>query len=54
MLQMGGVQQVMMEVKIAEMQRGLLKKLGVNFNRRQAGHRDFTVGTTQSALGAES
>ena len=45
MLQMGGVQQVMMEVKIAEMQRGLLKKLGVNFNRRQEGHRDFTVGT---------
>jgi len=45
MLQMGGVQQVMMEVKIAEMQRGLLKKLGVNFSRRQEGHRDFTVGT---------
>lgn len=45
MLEMGGVKQVMMEVKIAEMQRGLLKKLGVNFNRRQEGHRDFTVGT---------
>jgi pilus assembly protein CpaC len=45
MLEMGGVKQVMMEVKIAEMQRGLLKKLGVNFSRRQAGHRDFTIGT---------
>ncbi len=45
LVQIGGVQQVMMEVKIAEMQRGLLKKLGVNFNRRQQGHRDFTVGT---------
>ncbi|MDH5585640.1 MAG: type II and III secretion system protein family protein [Nitrospirota bacterium] len=45
LLQMGGVQQVMMEVKIAEMQRGLLKKLGVNFTRRQEGHRDFSVGT---------
>lgn len=45
LVQVGGVQQVMMEVKIAEMQRGLLKKLGVNFNRRQEGHRDFTIGT---------
>ena len=45
MLQMAGVKQVMMEVKIAEMQRGLLKKLGVNFSRRQENHRDFTIGT---------
>jgi len=43
-MQVGGVQQVMMEVKISEMQRGLLKKLGVNFTRRQLGHRDFTIG----------
>ena len=45
LLQVGGVQQVMMEVKIAEMQRGLLKRLGVNFNRQQLGHRDFSIGT---------
>lgn len=44
LIQVGGVQQVMMEVKIAEMQRGLLKRLGVNFNRQQEGHRDFSVG----------
>ncbi len=43
-MQVGGVQQVMMEVKISEMQRGLLKRLGVNFTRRQLGHRDFTIG----------
>ena len=45
LMQVGGVQQVMMEVKIAEMQRGLLKQLGVNFSRRQLGHRDFSIGT---------
>ncbi len=45
LVQVGGVQQVMMEVKIAEMKRGLLKKLGVNFSRGQEGHRDFSVGT---------
>ncbi len=45
MMQVGGVQQVMMEVKISEMQRGLLKRLGVNFTRRQLGHRDFSIGT---------
>jgi pilus assembly protein CpaC len=44
LVQVGGVQQVMMEVKISEMQRGLLKRLGVNFSRQQLGHRDFTVG----------
>jgi len=44
LVQVGGVQQVMMEVKIAEMQRGLLRRLGVNFSRQQLGHRDFTVG----------
>ena len=45
MMQVGGVQQVMMEVKISEMQRGLLKRLGVNFTRSQLGHRDFSIGT---------
>jgi pilus assembly protein CpaC len=32
LLQVGGVQQVMLEVKIAEMQRGLLKRFGVNIS----------------------
>ncbi len=45
MMQVGGVQQVMMEVKISEMQRGLLRRLGVNFTRRQLGHHDFSIGT---------
>ena len=45
LMQVEGVQQVMMEVKIAEMQRGLLKRLGVNFTRRQLGHHDFSIGT---------
>ena len=44
LMQLSGVQQVMMEVKVAEMQRGLLKRLGVNFNRQQRGNRDFSVG----------
>ncbi len=44
LIQVGGVQQVMMEVKIAEMQRGLLKRIGVNFKRQQKNHRDFTIG----------
>ncbi len=43
MIQVGGVKQVMMEVKVAEMQRDILKRLGVNFNRRQDGHRDFSA-----------
>ncbi|MBA3612621.1 MAG: type II and III secretion system protein family protein [Nitrospirales bacterium] len=48
LVQVGGVQQVMMEVKVAEMQRGLLRRLGVNFGRQQVGGRDFTVGTLNS------
>ncbi|MGD9728095.1 MAG: type II and III secretion system protein family protein [Oligoflexales bacterium] len=48
LVQLGGVKQVMMEVKVAEMQRGLLKRLGVNFNRQQEGHRDFSVGLLNS------
>ena len=32
MLQVGGVQQVMLEVKVAEVQRSVLKKLGINTN----------------------
>ena len=31
LLQVGGVQQVMLEVRVAEMQRSLLKRLGINF-----------------------
>ena len=48
LMHVGGVQQVMMEVKISEMQRGLLRRLGVNFTRRQLGARDFSIGTLNS------
>ncbi len=54
MMQVGGVQQVMMEVKISEMQRGLLKRLGVNFTRRQLGHRDFSIGTLNELSAVEA
>ena len=53
LIQVGGVQQVMMEVKISEMQRGLLKRLGVNFSRQQLGHRDFTVGVLNKLSSSE-
>ena len=53
LMQVEGVQQVMMEVKIAEMQRGLLKRLGVNFTRSQIGHRDFSVGTLNDLTSLE-
>ncbi len=53
LMQVGGVQQVMMEVKIAEMQRGLLKRLGVNFRRQQSGHRDFSIGDLNNLTGTE-
>ncbi len=53
LIQVGGVQQVMMEVKISEMQRGLLKRLGVNFSRQQLGHRDFTVGLLNKLSSSE-
>ena len=32
LVEVGGVQQVMLEVRVAEMQKSLLKRLGVNFN----------------------
>ena len=54
LLEVGGVQQVMMEVKIAEMQRGVLKRLGVNFTRRQLGHRDFSIGRLNNLSRTES
>ena len=54
MMRVGGVQQVMMEVKVSEMQRGLLKRLGVNFTRRQLGHRDFTIGRLNELSDAEA
>lgn len=46
LMQVGGVQQVMMEVKVSEMQRGLLKRLGVNFSRQQlTDNFDVSIGT---------
>ena len=43
LMQVGGVQQVMLEVHVAEMQRALIRRLGVNFTR-QAGNGDFFLG----------
>jgi len=40
-----GVQQVMLEVKIAEMQRGLLRRLGVNITRLGQGLESYSIGT---------
>jgi len=53
LLGVGGVQQVMMEVKVAEMQRGLLRRLGVNFRRQQANGRDFSIGHLNNLTGTE-
>ena len=45
LLQVGGVQQVMLEVRVAEMSRGLLKRLGVNFSMVSESGNQFLVGT---------
>ncbi len=45
LLQVGGVQQVMLEVRVAEMQRSLLKRLGVNFGVVDNGGVGFGVTT---------
>jgi len=45
LLQVGGVQQVMLEVRFAEMSRGLLKRLGVNFSMVSGSGNQFLVGT---------
>lgn len=45
LLQVGGVQQVMLEVRVAEMSRGLLKRLGVNFSMVSGSGNQFLVGT---------
>jgi pilus assembly protein CpaC len=43
MLEVGGVQQVMLEVRVAEMQRTLMKRLGVNFNYISNGGNTFGI-----------
>jgi len=43
LLEVGGVHQVMLEVRVAEISRSLVKKLGVNFNYVEGG--DFGVST---------
>ena len=49
LLQVGGVQQVMLEVRVAEMQRSLLKRLGVNIGVVDNGGNGF-VNTMLSGL----
>ncbi|RMH36875.1 MAG: type II and III secretion system protein family protein [Nitrospirae bacterium] len=41
LLQVGGVQQVMLEVHIAEMNRQLARRLGINFSRLRSGNNFF-------------
>ena len=43
LLQVGGVHQVMLEVRVAEMSRSLIKRLGINFN--YVSGEDFGIGT---------
>lgn len=43
MLEVGGVQQVMLEVRVSEMSRTLLRRLGVNFNYISDGGKTFGI-----------
>jgi pilus assembly protein CpaC len=43
LLEVGGVQQVMLEVRVSEVQRSLLKRLGINFNGVSADGSKFGV-----------
>jgi pilus assembly protein CpaC len=49
LLQVGGVQQVMLDVRVAEMNRQLLRRLGVNINYLNKATNDFGI-TTLNAL----
>jgi pilus assembly protein CpaC len=55
LVEVGGVQQVMLEVRVAEMQKSLLKRLGVNFNAVNGG--EFGInklgGLTELAKGGQ-
>ncbi|WP_243310509.1 type II and III secretion system protein family protein [Fundidesulfovibrio agrisoli] len=42
LMQVGGVQQVMLEVRVAEMQRALIKRLGININALSQGDFIYT------------
>jgi pilus assembly protein CpaC len=48
LLQVGGVHQVMIDVRVAEMSRTLSKRLGINFSGFQGG--DFLIGTLGSLV----
>jgi len=45
LLQVSGEQQVMLEVHVAEMNRALLRQMGVNFSRVRPGTPNFSIGT---------
>jgi pilus assembly protein CpaC len=55
LLQVGGVQQVMLEVRVAEMNRDLIRRLGINIGYLSASGNEFaatTLGGISSALGS--
>ena len=45
LLQVSGVQQVMLEVHVAEMNRALMRQMGINFSRVRPGTPNFSIGT---------
>ena len=48
LLEVGGVQQVMLEVRVSEMSRSLMRRLGVNFNYISAGGQNFGISLLNS------
>jgi len=48
LLEVGGVHQVMLEVRVAEMSRSLMKKMGVNFSYMSDGGKTFGVSVLDS------
>jgi len=53
-LHVGGVQQVMLEVRVAEINRVVAERIGVNFNTVSAGGRNFGVSQLNSLASVET
>lgn len=51
LLEVGGVQQVMLEVRVSEMSRSLMRRLGVNFNYISNGGNNFGISLLNSLTG---
>jgi len=54
LLHVGGVQQVMLEVRVAEINRVVAERIGVNFNTVSAGGRNFGVSQLNSLASVET